>query len=212
MLTCRKATGCLRGQMPQARPGRPRDARHGPIPLDNRYGRSPLFTVWFTPKPRPVRLLHRDAGERKLHRPRLRLGAVPSSSGPCSRACSSRSPVLGTRTGVGQIPLRACLRQDGDSSGLLQWASCTAWDAINASSAARRSTSSSTCRSGSGWRSSSYFRASWGSGLRDRADRREVDVDRAWHYFLVITIKIIDIGKVSTPNAAHGGALVGASC
>ena len=206
--------GVFGGQMPSGE-GQGVLEMHGmaPIPLDNRYGRlHRVFTVWFTPNLVPSAFFIGTLASASYIGLGFGLGAVAIVLGTLLGGLLVAIPCTwGPRTGVGQIPLaRLPFGKTVIVPGLLQWASCTAWDAINAIFGAEALHILVHVPFWLGLAIILVLQGLvglWGYEIVQTAEKWMSIV--LGIMFLVITIKIIDIGKVSTPNAAHGGALVG---
>jgi len=188
---------------------------HGmaPIPEDNRYGRlHRVFTVWFTPNLVPSAFFIGTLATASYIGLGFALGAVAIVLGTLvGSLLVSYLCTWGPRTGVGQLPLaRLPFGKTVILPGVLQWASCTAWDAINAIFGAE---ALNILFHVPFWLGLAVILVVtglvglWGYEIVQTAEKWMSFILGAM--FIVITIKIISVGHFSTPNAAHGGALFG---
>lgn len=206
--------GVFGGKMPSGEGQRVLEM-HGmaPIPVDNRYGRlHRIFTVWFTPNLVPSAFFIGTLATASYIGLGFWLGAVAIVLGTLlGGLLVAILCTWGPRTGVGQLPLaRLPFGRTVILPGLLQWASCTAWDAINAIFGAEALNILIHVPFWLGLAVILILQGLvglWGYEIVQTAEKWMSIV--LGLMFLVITIKIIDIGKFSTPNAAHGGALLG---
>ena len=206
--------GVFGGQMPSGEGQRVLEM-HGmaPIPLDNRYGRlHRIFTVWFTPNLVPSAFFIGTLATASYIGLGFWLGAVAIVLGTLvGGLLVSILCTWGPRTGVGQLPLaRLPFGRTVILPGLLQWASCTAWDAINAIFGAEALNILTHIPF---WLALAIILVIqglvglWGYEVVQTFEKYLSIV--LGLMFLVITVKIVTVGDFGTVNAAHGGALFG---
>ena len=206
--------GVFGGQMPSSE-GEYVLEMHGmaPIPLDNRYGRlHRIFTVWFTPNLVPAAFF---------------IGTLVTASYIGLGFWSGVAAIVfgtvvggllvsilctwGPRTGVGQLPLaRLPFGRTVILPGLLQWLSTIAWDAINAIFGAEAIHILIHVPFWAGLAIVLVLQ-----GVLGLFGYEIMHLFEKWMsivlglMFLVITVKIIQIGDFHVAASAHGGAFVG---
>jgi NCS1 family nucleobase:cation symporter-1 len=206
--------GVFGGQMPSSE-GEYVLEMHGmaPIPLDNRYGRSHrILTLWFTPNLVPAAFFIGTLVTASYIGLGFWSGVAAIVLGTviggllCAILCT-----WGPRTGVAQIPLaRLPFGRTVILPGLLQWASTIAWDAINAIFGAE---AIHILIHVPFWVGLAIVLVL--QGVLGLFGYEIMHLFEKWMsivlgvMFLVITIKIIQIGNFQVAATAHGGALVG---
>lgn len=202
------------GSMP-SREGQTAPEMHGiaPIPLNNRYGRlHRIFTVWFTPNLVPAAFFLGTLATASYIGVGFWLGVAAIVIGTVLGGLLVS--VLGTwgpRTGVGQMPLaRLTFGRTVILPGVLQWFSTVAWDAINAIF-------------GAGAIHILIHVPFW-VGLLIVLVMQSVlglfgyevmHVFEKWMavvlgmMFVIITVRIIQVGNFNVPASAHGASLLG---
>jgi nucleobase:cation symporter-1, NCS1 family len=181
-----------------------------PIPLANRYGGlHRIFTVWFTPNLVPaaffIGVLALNLG--------FALGTLAIVAGtvlgalPVAVMCT-----WGPRTGLGQLPLaRLQFGRTVFVPGLLMWGSTVAWDAINAIFGAA---AIHLLLHVPFWIGLLIVLAM--QGLLGFLGYEVMHQFEQWGsivlglMFIVITVKIAQIGDFHSASTVHGGAAVGA--
>ena len=188
---------------------------HGmaPIPQDNRYGRlHRIFTVWFTPNLVPAGFFIGTLGTASYIGVGFALGVVAIVIGTVlGGLLVSILGTWGPVTGVGQIPLaRLTFGKTVVIPGALQWLSTIAWDAINAIFGAQ---AIHILIHVPFWLGLLIILAM--QGVLGLFGYEVMHLFAKWMsivlgaLFVVITIKLIDIGNWHAPASAHGGPLVG---
>lgn len=202
------------GNMP-SREGETTLEMHGmaPIPHHNRYGRlHRIFTVWFTPNLVPAGFFIGTLGTVSYIGVGFWLGVACIVLGTIVGGLLVA--ILGTwgpLTGVGQIPLaRLTFGKTVIVPGALQWLSTIAWDAINAIFGAE---AIHILIHVPFWLGLLIVLVMQGAlGL---FGYEVMHLFQKWMsivlglMFVVITVKLINIGNWHAPATAHGGALVG---
>jgi len=188
---------------------------HGmaPIPQHNRYGRlHRIFTVWFTPNLVPAGFFIGTLGTASYIGVGFALGVVAIVIGTVlGGLLVSTLGTWGPVTGVGQIPLaRLTFGKTVIIPGGLQWLSTIAWDAINAIFGAQ---AIQILIHVPFWVGLLIILAM--QGVLGLFGYEVMHLFAKWMsfvlgaLFLVITIKLINIGNWHAPASAHGGPLVG---
>jgi NCS1 family nucleobase:cation symporter-1 len=188
---------------------------HGmaPIPNHNRYGRlHRTFTVWFTPNLVPAGFFIGTLGTAGYIGVGFWLGVVCIVLGTVLGGLLVA--ILGTWgpvTGVGQIPLaRVTFGRTVILPGALQWLSTIAWDAINAIFGAQ---AIHILIHVPFWLGLLIVLVM--QGVLGLFGYEVMHLFEKWMsivlglMFVVITIKLINIGNWHAPATAHGGSLVG---
>jgi NCS1 family nucleobase:cation symporter-1 len=206
--------GVFGGAMPSAE-GQLVLEMHGmaPIPVENRYGRvHRIFTVWFTPNLVPSAFFIGTLATASYIGLGFLWGAIAIVLGTLIAAVVlAYLSTWGPRTGVGQLPLaRLPFGKTVVLPGVLQWVSCTAWDAINAIFGAEALYILFHIPFWLGLAITLVV-----TGLVGLWGYEIVQLAEKWMsivlgvMFLIITIKIVSVGEFTNPNQVHGAALVG---
>jgi NCS1 family nucleobase:cation symporter-1 len=181
-----------------------------PIPLENRYGGlHRIFTVWFTPNLVPaaffIGVLAVNLGF-ALGTLAIVIGTVLGAL-PVAVMCT-----WGPRTGLGQLPLaRLQFGRTVFVPGLLMWGSTVAWDAINAIFGAA---AIHLLLHVPFWIGLLIVLAM--QGLLGVLGYEVMHLFEQWGsivlglMFIVITVKIAQIGNFHSASTLHGGAEAGA--
>jgi NCS1 family nucleobase:cation symporter-1 len=188
---------------------------HGmaPIPLDNRYGRlHRVFTVWFTPNLVPAAFFIGTLVTASYIGLGFWLGVVAIVVGTVfGGLLVSILCTWGPRTGVGQLPLaRLPFGKTVLLPGMLQWLSTIAWDAINAIFGAE---AIHILIHVPFWVGLAIVLVL--QGVLGLFGYEIMHLFEKWMsivlglMFVIITIKIVDIGNFHAASTAHGAALVG---
>ncbi len=188
---------------------------HGmaPIPEDNRYGRlHRVFTVWFTPNLVPSAFFIGTLATASYIGLGFELGAIAIVLGTLiAGVLLAYLCTWGPKTGVGQLPLaRLPFGKTVIVPGILQWASCTAWDAINGIFGAEALNILVHLPFWLGLAIILIIQGLvglWGYEIVQTVEKWMSIVLGVM--FVIITVKIIGVGHFGTPNAVHGGPLVG---
>lgn len=186
---------------------------HGmaPIPLENRYGRlHRVFTVWFTPNLVPAAFF--IGALATVIGVGFWLGLVSIVLGTLlGGLLVSVMGTWGPRTGVGQLPLaRLSFGKTVVIPGTLQWLSTIAWDAINAIFGAE---AIHILIHVPFWIGLLIVLAM--QGLLGLFGYEALHLFEKWisvvlgAMFVVITVKIVNIGNFHAAASAHGADLVG---
>ena len=202
------------GQMP-SREGQAVLEVHGmaPVPLANRYGRLfRVFTVWFTPNLVPAAFFIGTLVSASYIGLGFWLGSLACLVGAALGALPvALLATYGPRTGLGQLPLaRLQFGRTVVVPGLLQWGSTVAWDALNAIFGAE---AVHLLLSVPFWVGLLLVLA--GQGLLGLFGYEAMHTFHKWMalvlgaMFVVITVKIAEIGNFNSPATAHGGNLIG---
>lgn len=206
--------GAFGGQMPSSE-GEYVLEMHGmaPIPLDNRYGRlHRVFTVWFTPNLVPAAFFIGTLVTASYIGLGFWLGVVAIVVGTVfGGLLVSILCTWGPRTGVGQLPLaRLPFGKTVLLPGMLQWLSTIAWDAINAIFGAE---AIHILIHVPFWVGLAIVLVL--QGVLGLFGYEIMHLFEKWMsivlglMFVIITIKIVDIGNFHAASTAHGAALVG---
>jgi len=202
------------GSMP-SKEGQATLEMHGmaPIPRHNRYGRlHRIFTVWFTPNLVPAGFFIGTLGTASYIGVGFGLGVVAIVLGTVLGGLLVA--ILGTWgpvTGVGQIPLaRLTFGRSVIVPGALQWLSTIAWDAINAIFGAE---AIHILIHVPFWLGLLIVLVM--QGVLGLFGYEAMHLFTKWMsivlgvLFVIITVKLINIGNWHAPATAHGGSLVG---
>jgi NCS1 family nucleobase:cation symporter-1 len=206
--------GVFGGQMPSSE-GEYVLEMHGmaPIPLDNRYGSlHRIFTVWFTPNLVPAAFFIGTLATASYIGLGFWSGVAAIVLGTViGGLLVSILCTWGPQTGVAQLPLaRLPFGRTVVLPGLLQWLSTIAWDAINAIFGAE---AIHILIHVPFWLGLAIVLVL--QGVLGLFGYEIMHLFEKWMsivlgvMFLVITIKIIQIGNFHAAATAHGGALVG---
>lgn len=188
---------------------------HGmaPIPLENRYGRlHRVFTVWFTPNLVPAAFFIGTLATASFIGVGFWLGVVSIVVGTVlGGLLVSIMGTWGPRTGVGQLPLaRLPFGKTVVLPGMLQWLSTIAWDAINAIFGAE---AIHILIHVPFWIGLIIVLAM--QGVLGLFGYEVMHLFEKWMsivlgvMFLIITVKIANIGNFHAAASAHGAGLVG---
>lgn len=202
------------GQMP-SREGQAVLEVHGmaPVPLANRYGRLfRVFTVWFTPNLVPAAFFIGTLATASYIGLGFWLGCLACLVGTIIGALPvSILATYGPRTGLGQLPLgRLQFGRAVVLPGVLQWVSTVAWDAINAIFGAQ---AVHLLLGVPFWVGLLAILAL--QGVLGLFGYELMHTFHKWMagvlgiMFVVITVKIAEVGNFHARATAHGGNLVG---
>jgi NCS1 family nucleobase:cation symporter-1 len=210
----RDESNIYQGAMP-SREGETVLEMHGmaPIPQHNRYGRlHRIFTVWFTPNLVPAGFFIGTLGTASYIGVGFALGVVCIVIGTVfGGLLVSILGTWGPVTGVGQIPLaRLTFGKTVIIPGALQWLSTIAWDAINAIFGAQ---AIHILIHVPFWIGLLIILAM--QGVLGFFGYEVMHLFAKWMsfvlgaLFIIITVKLINVGNWHAPASAHGGPLVG---
>lgn len=184
-----------------------------PIPLDNRYGRyHRIFTVWFTPNLVPAAFFIGTLATASFVGVGFWLGVVAIVVGTVlGGLLVAIMGTWGPATGLGQLPLaRASFGKGVVLPGILQWGSTVAWDAINAIFGAE---ALKILVGSPFWLGLLIILVM--QGLLGLMGYEIMHTAEKWLsvvlgiMFVIITVKIAQVGNFHAAASAHGGDLVG---
>jgi len=184
-----------------------------PIPIENRYGRyHRIFTVWFTPNLVPAAFFIGTLATASFVGVGFWLGVAAIVVG--TLVGGLLVAIMGTwgpATGLGQLPLaRASFGKGVVLPGILQWGSTVAWDAINAIFGAE---ALKILIGTSFWLGLLIILVM--QGVLGLMGYEIMHTAEKWLsvvlgvMFVVVTVKIAQVGDFHAPASAHGANLVG---